>query len=81
MSDATALPEDEPISTSNDASVESDLINDPMTLPSDEQTTESQGDEPLMAELGEDGQGDLAPADEPETFTDDEEPRDLRTEL
>ncbi|MFS0894835.1 hypothetical protein [Microbacterium sp. 179-I 3D3 NHS] len=33
------------------------------TLPTDTEQPESQGDEPLDAELGDDGQGDLAPED------------------
>ena len=32
-------------------------------LPSEEAQPETQGDDPLAAELGEDGQGDLAPED------------------
>ncbi|KJL30107.1 hypothetical protein [Microbacterium oxydans] len=39
---------------------------------------ETQGDEPLDAELGENGEGDLAPGDEPDTSGADQ-PTDLRS--
>lgn len=42
------------------------------------QQPESQGDEPLDAELGDDGEGDLAPGDEPDT-SGAGEPTDLRS--
>jgi len=47
------------------------------SFPTDTQQPETQGDDPLEAELGEDGQGDLAPEDEPGAATGDA-PRDLR---
>ncbi|MEV4776621.1 hypothetical protein [Microbacterium sp. LWH12-1.2] len=49
------------------------------SFPTDQQQPETQGEEPLDAELGEDGRGDLAPGDEPEAVRD--EPRDLRDEI
>jgi len=45
-----------------------------------EEQPDTQGDSPLEAELGEDGQGDLAPEDEPDAFAGGSEPNDLRTE-
>lgn len=46
------------------------------TFPTDTNAPETQGEEPLEAELGEDGQGDLDPADEQAAPGD--APRDLR---
>lgn len=46
-------------------------------LPNDALQPETQGDEPLEAELGEDGQGDLAPEDEGSQHSGDA-PTDLR---
>ncbi|KJQ52483.1 hypothetical protein [Microbacterium sp. SA39] len=46
-------------------------------FPSDVEQPETQGDEPLEAELGEDGQGDLAPEDDGQHSGD--APDDLRT--
>jgi hypothetical protein len=58
------------------------LINsmDPIdgAFPTDVEQPETQGDEPLDAELGEDGQGDLAPEDGSEQHSGDA-PNDLRT--
>lgn len=45
----------------------------------DDQLPETQDDETLDAELGDQGQGDLAPEDEPGAGTTDA-PQDLRTE-
>lgn len=44
---------------------------------------DTQGGDPIEAELGEDGQGDLAPEDDPAASSslEDEGPTDLRTEL
>lgn len=47
------------------------------TFPTDTSQPETQGDEPLDAELGEDGQGDLAPEDEGMSHSGDA-PTDLR---
>lgn len=47
-------------------------------FPTDTEQPETQGDEPLEAELGEDGQGDLAPEDEGSGHSGDA-PNDLRT--
>jgi hypothetical protein len=47
------------------------------TFPTDTSQPETQGDEPLEAELGEDGQGDLAPEDEGLPHSGDA-PSDLR---
>lgn len=49
------------------------------TFPTDAEQPESQGDEPLEAELGDDGQGDLAPGDDEPGSGD--APRDLRDSL
>lgn len=46
----------------------------------DEVEPETQENDPLIADLGADGQGDLAPEDEPDAGTDDPGPTDLRTE-
>ncbi|PVE97944.1 hypothetical protein [Microbacterium sp. TPD7012] len=58
------------------------LINsmDPIDgiFPTDVEQPETQGDEPLEAELGEDGQGDLAREDEGTPHSGDA-PTDLRT--
>lgn len=58
------------------------LINsmDPIegAFPTDVEQPETQGDEPLEAELGEAGQGDLAPEDEGGQHSGDA-PTDLRT--
>lgn len=60
-------------------------------LPSPTEQPETQGADPVIAELGEEGNGDLAPEDlSPEDLTGDEDepagrlddgPTDLRTEL
>ncbi|GAB3603328.1 hypothetical protein [Microbacterium aureliae] len=44
---------------------------------------DTQGEDPLEAELGEDGQGDLAPEDDPAASSslEDAGPTDLRTEI
>lgn len=47
------------------------------SFPTDTEAPETQGEDPLEAELGEDGQGDLAPEDEPDAVSGDA-PRDLR---
>lgn len=47
------------------------------TFPTDTEQPETQGDEPLEAEIGEDGQGDLAPEDEGSQHSGDA-PDDLR---
>ena len=56
----------------------------PLTdLPSDQEQPESQGDEPVEAELGEEGQGDLAPEDlvsDSDLPYAQRAPQDLRTE-
>ena len=56
----------------------------PLTdLPTDQEQPESQGDEPVEAELGEDGQGDLAPEDlvsDSDLPYAQRAPQDLRTE-
>ena len=44
----------------------------------DDQIPESQGDDVVEIELGEDGQGDLAPEDEVSAGLDDDGPTDLR---
>jgi hypothetical protein len=44
----------------------------------DDQIPESQGDDVTEIELGEDGQGDLAPEDEISAGLDDDGPTDLR---
>lgn len=67
--DAEAVPEEE---TADDRADEGDQ-------------PETQGDEPLEADLGEDGQGDLSPEDEPDVLAADEArsdaaPTDLREE-
>lgn len=46
------------------------------TFPTDTAQPETQGEDPVDAELGEEGQGDLAPGDEPAASGD--APRDLR---
>lgn len=47
-------------------------------FPTDTEQPETQGDEPLEAELGEDGQGDIAAEDEGSGHSGDA-PNDLRT--
>lgn len=47
------------------------------TFPTDTEQPETQGDDPLEAELGDDGQGDLAPEDEGSQHSGDA-PSDLR---
>lgn len=47
-------------------------------FPTDVEQPETQGDEPLEAELGEEGQGDLAPEDDRAPHSGDA-PTDLRT--
>lgn len=49
------------------------------TFPTDAEQPETQGDEPLEAELGDDGQGDLAPGDDDPGSGD--VPGDLRDHL
>jgi hypothetical protein len=46
----------------------------------DDQIPESQGDDVAEIELGEDGQGDLAPEDEIDAGLDDDGPTDLRVQ-
>ncbi|MDX2377214.1 hypothetical protein M4I32_10425 [Microbacterium sp. LRZ72] len=49
----------------------------------DRDTPDSQGDDPVEADLGDEGQGDLAPEDDPAggaSPTRDDGPTDLRTE-
>jgi hypothetical protein len=65
-----------------DAEAEPETVDGPADV--DEQP-ETQGDEPLEADLGEDGQGDLSPEDEPDVLAEDAsrsdaEPADLRDE-
>lgn len=50
-------------------------------LPSSTAQPESQGEDPLIADLGEDGEGDLSPDDLTEPADPADAPRDLRTEL
>lgn len=52
-------------------------------VPGTGEQPESQGTDPLTAELGDEGQGDLAPEDEPLDVerTDRAEPQDLRDTL
>lgn len=56
--------------------------NDPTdgTFPTDTQQPDTQGDNPIDAEIGEDGQGDLAPEDEGSQHSGDA-PTDLRDGL
>jgi hypothetical protein len=54
-------------------------LQDLHALDADQPVT--QGDSPIEAALGEDGQGDLAPEDETEAGLDDDGPSDLRTAL
>lgn len=51
-------------------------------FPEDEGLPGTQDTDPMTAELGEEGQGDLAPEDEPDAFAGDADaaPRDLREE-
>lgn len=63
---------------SNPEEIVSSREPDDGTLPADLEQPETQGDEPLEAELGEDGQGDLAPEDEGSGHSGDA-PTDLRT--
>lgn len=53
--------------------------NDPTdgTFPTDTQQPDTQGDDPIDAEIGEDGQGDLSPEDEGSQHSGDA-PTDLR---
>ncbi|WP_435748543.1 hypothetical protein [Microbacterium sp. PMB16] len=53
-------------------------MSNPEPLANSTAQPETQGDEPLDAELGEDGQGDLAPEDEGSAHSGDA-PSDLRT--
>lgn len=69
MSQMPALPDEEHIDYG-------DEMTDG-TFPTDTQQPETQGDDPLDAELGEDGQGDLAPEDEGGQHSGDA-PADLR---
>lgn len=65
--DEGADPEDlDPITLTGDdpAQIPSDDDEIPASdLPTDAQQPDTQGDDPIEAELGEDGQGDLAPED------------------
>ncbi len=58
VGDAEALP-DEDVEAEEDLELEEDGDDIP-----DAAQPESQGEDPLLAALGEDGQGDLAPEDE-----------------
>ncbi|GAA2939033.1 hypothetical protein GCM10010458_24560 [Microbacterium luteolum] len=55
-----------------------DPVDGAFVFPTDVEQPETQGDEPLEAELGEDGQGDLAAEDEGGPHSGDA-PTDLRT--
>ena len=52
-------------------------VPDEPVFPTDAEQPETQGEEPLEAELGEDGEGDLAPGDVTSTASGDA-PTDLR---
>jgi hypothetical protein len=65
----SAIPEEEP-----------QFPEESIEHPDAEDQPDTQGDAPLDAELGEDGQGDLAPEDQPDAFAGDSGPEDLRTE-
>lgn len=58
---------------------ESDDLSD-LTLPTDTDQPETQGDEPLEAELDEDGEGDLSPNEGTDVVSGDA-PQDLRDSL
>lgn len=57
-----------------------DIPRESLVASRDDQVPETQDDDALDAELGEDGQGDLAPEDEPGAGLDDDAPRDLRVD-
>jgi|UPI0003A2B322 hypothetical protein len=50
-------------------------------LPSSTAQPESQGEDPLIADIGEEGEGDLGPEDLTQPADPDDGPRDLRTEV
>lgn len=50
-------------------------------LPSSTAQPESQGEDPLIADIGEEGEGDLSPEDLTDPADPDDGPRDLRTEV
>ncbi|QNA91270.1 MULTISPECIES: hypothetical protein [unclassified Microbacterium] len=52
-------------------------MSNPDVYPTDAEQPETQGDDPVEAELGEDGQGDIAPEDEGGGHSGDA-PTDLR---
>ena len=93
MSGTRAIPEDEhpfPPERMQERGADNidpaDAEATPENAADDEDQPETQGDEPLEADLGEDGQGDLAPEDEPDVLAADAsgadaEPTDLRDEL
>ncbi len=65
-----ALPEEEDLVESGEDPTDG-------TFPTDVEQPDSQGNDPLEAEIGEDGQGDLSPEDESSGHSGDA-PRDLR---
>jgi hypothetical protein len=73
------LPEEEETVEAREQAEAPGVIDDPIrgSFPAGGEQPETQGDEPLDAELGEDGEGDLAPGDEPDT-SGSHEPTDLR---
>lgn len=66
------LHDDDPLTPRPDASSPADeVLGDTDAPATDGLVPETQGDEPLQADLGAEGQGDLAPEDMPEAGTDD----------
>ena len=83
MSDTNPTPDTNPT-----ADAPSDIDEIPSSdLPDSTDQPETQGADPVVAELGEDGEGDLSPEDlTPDDMSDgqdavDDGPTDLRTEL
>jgi hypothetical protein len=78
MSDAQVVPEeDRPVLPEDEDKVaRTEVPASDAQIPADD-LPETQEDDPLLAELGENGQGDVAPEDEPNANAGDA-PHDLR---
>jgi len=74
--DAFANSQEPMFQNATDDVDESEDLSD-LTFPTDTDQPETQGEDPLEAELGEEGQGDLAPEGEPDLLRADP-PNDLR---
>lgn len=77
--DAFARSQEPMFQNATDDLDESEDLSD-LTFPTDTDQPESQGEEPLEADLGEDGQGDLAPDAGSDAVSGDA-PDDLRESL